>query len=169
MKIWRFNLLAGSPDPESSNQLRGERIWDIIASMKMSYDFVLVDIGRSLSRITLPLIQHADLVTLLISTDASTISLSKTLLDYLKSKGVPSNAMYSILNRAVGLEGLSKTEAENALGININMAIPHLSTNLAFANTHHQPFTLKFPNVSSSMIFREIANDMLIKMEKVPA
>lgn len=167
MKIWKFNLLAGSPDPESSNQLRGERVWDIIASMKMSYDFVLVDIGRSLSRITLPLIQHADLVTLLISTDASTISLSKTLLDYLKSKDVHSNAMYSILNRAAGLEGLSKAEAETALGININIAIPHLSTNLAFANTHHQPFALKFPNLPSSMIFQEMAGDILNVIQKV--
>lgn len=166
MKLWRFNLLAGSPDPESSNQLRVERIWDIVAAMKASYDFVLVDIGRSLSRITLPLIQHADLVTLLISTDASTISLSKTLLDYLKIKGVSSQAVYSILNRAAGLEGLSKAEAEQALGININMAIPHLSTNLSFANAHHQPFALKFSNLPSAMVFQEIAKDMLRMIQK---
>jgi pilus assembly protein CpaE len=167
MKLWKFNLLAGSPDPESSNQLHVDRIWDIIASIKLSYDFVLVDIGRSLSRITLPLIQHADLVTLLVSTDASTISLSKTLLDYLKAKGVNNNSIYSILNRAAGLEGLSKAEAETALGININAALSHLSTNLSFANAHHQPFTLKFPNISSSMFFRETAKDILSVIQKV--
>lgn len=167
MKLWKFNLLAGSPDPELSNQLKVERIWDIMTAMKMSYDFVLVDIGRSLSRITLPLIQHADLIALLISTDTSTLSLSKTLLDYLKLKGVHSNSIYSILNRAVGLEGLSKADAEKLLEININAAIPHLSTNLSFANTHHQPFTLKFPNVSSSMVFQETAKDMLSVIQKV--
>jgi CheY-like chemotaxis protein len=49
MKIWRFHLLAGSPDPESSNHLKAERIWDIIMSLKASYEYVFIDIGRSLS------------------------------------------------------------------------------------------------------------------------
>ena len=78
MHIWGFNLLAGSPDPESSNHLKVGRIWDIVKALKESYDYVLIDIGRSLSKITLPLIQHADLVALIISTDISTVSLTKT-------------------------------------------------------------------------------------------
>lgn len=167
MNIWRFNLLAGSPDPESSNQLKVGRIWDIITTMKSAYDFVLVDNGRSLSKITLPLIQHADLVALLISTDISTISLTRTLLDYLKNKGVHSGSIYSILNRAPGPEGLSKAEAEKLLGIQINAAFPYLGTNFAFANSHHQPFTLKFPNTSASIVFRDTAGDMAALARKL--
>ncbi|MBL8049675.1 MAG: response regulator [Anaerolineales bacterium] len=167
MKHWKFNLLAGSPDPESSNQLKVERIWDIVAALKMAYDYVFIDIGRSLSRITLPLIQHADLVTLLISTDTSTLPLTKTLWEYLKNKGVHTDSIYSILNRAAGLEGLSKADAETMLGITINASMPYLNTNLAFANTHHQPFTLKFPNDTASLIFRETTKDMLGVTQKI--
>lgn len=167
MKTWRFNLLASSPDPELSNQLKVERIWDIVTAMKLAYDYVFIDIGRSLSRITLPLVQHADLVAFLISTDTSMVSLSKTLLDYLKSKDVHSNTIYSILNRAAGFEGLSKADAEKMLEIKINATIPHLSTNLAFANSHHRPFTAEFPNISSSMVFQETAKDMLNVIQKV--
>jgi CheY-like chemotaxis protein/MinD-like ATPase involved in chromosome partitioning or flagellar assembly len=169
MRVWKLSLLAGSPDPEHSNQLKVERIWDIITSLKMVYDYVFIDIGRALSGITLPLIQHADLVTLLINTDTSTLPLTKTLLDYLKSKHVDSQKIYSILNRAAGLEGLSKAEAEKMLEIKINAALPYLSTNLAFANTHHQPFTLKFPKDASVLIFQETAREMVATMEKVPA
>lgn len=167
MKIWQFNLLAGSPDPESSNQLKVGRIWDIITAMKSAYDYVLVDNGRSLSKITLPLIQHADLLVLLISTDISTISLTGTLLEYLKSKGVHLSSIYTILNRAAGLEGLSKTDAEKMLGIQINAAIPHLGTNFAFANSQHQPFALKFPSDTASIIFHETARDMAALARKL--
>jgi pilus assembly protein CpaE len=167
IRTWKFNLLAGSPDPELNNQLKVERLWDIVASLRMAYDYVLLDIGRSLSRITLPLIQHADLVVLLISTDTSALPLTKTLLDYLKSKGVSEHSIYSILNRAPGLEGLSKAEAENMLGIKINIAMPYLSANLAFANSHHQPFTLKFPNDAATLIFQQSAKEMLVRIEKV--
>lgn len=160
MDIWRFNLLAGSPDPELSNQLTAARIWDIVTALKSAYDYVLIDVGRSLSRITLPLIRHADLIALLINTDASTISLSKTLLEHLNGKGIRGEAIYSILNRAVGLEGLSKTDAENALGITIHASFPYLGTNYAFANSHHQPFTLKFPKDTASIIFHNTAREM---------
>lgn len=167
MNLWRFNLLAGSPDPESSNQLKVGRIWDVVTALKSSYDYVLIDIGRSLSKITLPLIQHADLVTLILGTDISTVSLTKTLLDYLKSKGVHSDSIYTILNRAVGLEGLSKADAETMLGIKINMAMPYLGTNFAFANSHHQPFSLKFPRDTAAIIFQDTAKDMAALAQKL--
>ncbi len=160
VELWRFHLLAGSPDPELSNRLNVERIWDLIAELKATHDFVLVDIGRSLSKITIPLIQHADVVTLLISTDVSTISLTGTILDYLQSKGVNGEALYTILNRHSGLEGLSKREAENLLGIKVNSAIPYLDTNFAFANSQHRPYTLKFPNDTASIIFHDTAREM---------
>lgn len=167
MRDWKFNLLAGSPDPEMSNLLKVEHMWDIVTSLKQAYDYVLIDIGRSLSKITLPLIQHADLVTLLISADTSALSLTKILLDYLKNKGVQEDSIYTILNRAAGLEGLSKVEAQSKLGITINATIPYLNTNLAFANSQHQPFTSKFPHDTAGVIFREIAKDMVGKREKL--
>lgn len=160
MNIWGFHLLAGSPDPESSNHIKAGRIWDIVLALKESYDYVLVDIGRSLSKITLPLIQQADVVALIISTDTSAASLTKTLWKYLSSKGVEAASVYTILNRAVGLEGLSKVDAEKMIGISISASMPYLSSNFAFANSHHQPFTLKFPKDTASFVFLELAKDM---------
>jgi len=160
LNTWHFNLLAGSPDPESSNHLKAGRIGEIISVLKESYDYVLKDIGRSLSRITLPLIQNADLNVLVVSTDVSTVSLTKTILDYVKSKGVNMASVFALLNRAVGLEGLSKLEAEKVLGIPIKVTMPYLSSNMAFANSHHQPFTIKFPKDTASIVFQEAAKDM---------
>jgi pilus assembly protein CpaE len=160
MEIWRFSLLAGSPDPESSNQLNVNRIWNVIAALKDIYDFVLVDIGRSLSKITLPLIQHADLVVLVVSTDASALPLTQTLLTYLRDKGISSDAIYPILNRVGGLEGLSKADVENAIGMEVRVSFPYLGTNFAFANSHHQPFSLKFPQDTASIIFQDAAREM---------
>ncbi|MCL4271702.1 MAG: hypothetical protein KJZ72_19240, partial [Anaerolineales bacterium] len=96
-----------------------------------------------------------------------TISLTKTLLDYLKSKGVQFDSIYSILNRAMGLEGLSKADAEKLLEVKINAAVPYLGTNFAFANSHHQPFTLKFPNDTASLIFSETAKEMAALARKL--
>ncbi len=158
--LWNFNLLAGSPDPELSGQLNASRVWDVIMGLKQSYDYVFVDIGRSLSKITLPLLQHADLAVMMVSTDVSTISLTDTVLGYLETKGVSQEMVYTILNRHASLEGLSKREAETILGIKINAAIPYLGPNFGFANSQHRPFTLKFPTDTASIIFHESTREM---------
>jgi pilus assembly protein CpaE len=161
LAIWRFHLLAGSPDPERGNELVVGRIGDIVSGLKSAYDFVLLDLGRSLSHFCLPLIEHADLVSMIVGTDVSTITLTKTVWDYLKSKGVKPDSTYIILNRSIGLEGLSKSEAEKIIGIPIKSAMPYLGGNFALANNQHQPYSLKFPNDTASIILKEAAQQMV--------
>ncbi len=158
---WKFHLLAGSPDPESSNHLKSERIWDIISTLRAAYDYVLVDLGRSLSRISLPLIQNADVAVLVVSADLSAVTLTKTLWDYLKNKAVNATSIYPILNRAVGIEGLTKPEAEAILGFEIRTAMPYLGSNFTVANNQHLPFSLKFPKDTAVIVFRDIAREMV--------
>ncbi len=63
LAVWRIHLLAGSPDPDKGNQLAVGQIDDIVSALKSTYDFVLLDLGRTLSHISLPLIEHADLIS----------------------------------------------------------------------------------------------------------
>ncbi len=160
MTAWHFHLLAGSPDPESGNQLKVGRIGDIVNSLKLAYDFVFLDFGRSLSRISLPLIENADLVAMIVSTDLSTITHTKTVWNYLKTKGLHASSVYTILNRAVGLEGLTKAEAEKIIGIDIKTAMPYLGGNFALANNLHQPITAKFPNDTASIVLKDASQQM---------
>ncbi|HVN16211.1 MAG TPA: response regulator [Anaerolineales bacterium] len=158
---WHFHLLAGSPDPESANHLQVGRIRDIIQNIRSAYDYLLLDVGRSLSRFSLPLIQEADLQALVVSPDVSAVSLNKTMLDYLRLKGISNASVYAILNRAVGLEGLTKAEAEKVLEIDIKNTVPYLGSTLTLANNQHQPFSVKYPNDTTSGILKEMADHMI--------
>ncbi len=160
LTTWHFSLLAGASDPENANRLKVARITDIVGGLRAAYDYVLLDLGRSLSRFTLPLIQHADLIALIVSTDLSAVTLTKTLWDYLQFKGIASSSVYTILNRAVGLEGLTKAEAEKILGLEINAAVPYLGGNFSLANNQHLPFSLKFPQDTAAVVFRESAQQI---------
>ena len=159
--LWQFQLLAGSPDPQHGNILKGERIEQIVDVLRSAYDFIILDLGRSLSRIGLPLIQKADLITLIVSTDQSTIQLTKTVWDYLQTQGIDNQKIYAILNRAVGLEGLTKAEAEEIIGLTIKTTMPYMGSNFALANNLNQPITTKYPTDTASIIFKETAGDMV--------
>jgi pilus assembly protein CpaE len=160
-QIWQFQLLAGSPDPQQANGIRGERIGQIVNTLCSAYDFVILDIGRGLSRISLPLIQKADLILLVVSTDQSTVQLTKTVWDYLGAQGIDNRKIYAVLNRAVGLEGVTKKEAEEIIGLPIKTTMPYLGSNFALANNLSQPITIKYPTDTASIIFKETATDMV--------
>lgn len=160
-ELWKFQLLAGSPDPQHGNVLKGDRIEQIVDVLRASYDFIILDIGRSLSRISLPLIQQADLIALIVSTDQSTIHLTKTVWEYLQAQGIEDQSIYAILNRAVGLEGLTKTEAEGIIGIPIKTMIPYMGSNFTLANNLNQPITTKYPKDTASIVLKEAAENMV--------
>ncbi|MBN1303819.1 MAG: response regulator [Anaerolineales bacterium] len=157
---WRFQLLAGAPDPESANSLNVGRIQGIMRVLQSEYDLVLLDLGRSLSRISLPLIQQADLIALVVSTDLSTVTLTKTVWEYLQAQGIGAERLYTLLNRAVGLEGITKAEAEDILGFDIKYAVPYMGGNFSLANNQHQPIIEKFPNDTATMVLRQASSEM---------
>ena len=158
---WRFHLLAGSPDPERSNELVIDRVGDIVSTLQGTYDFVLLDLGRALSRISLPLIEHADLIAMIVGSDQSTVNLTKTVWDYLQARDVKAASVYAIFNRSIGLEGVTKPEAEKIIGIPIKSVLPFLGGNFAMANDQHRPYSVKFPRDTASIVLRDTAQQMV--------
>lgn len=160
-ELWKFQLLAGSPDPQHGNILKGDRIDEIVDTLRSTFDFIILDIGRSLSRISLPLIKEADLIPLIVATDQSTVQLTKTVWEYLQAQGIENQNVYAILNRAVGLEGLTKSEAETIIGLEIKKAMPYMGSNFALANNLNQPITIKYPTDTASIVLKETADNMI--------
>jgi MinD-like ATPase involved in chromosome partitioning or flagellar assembly len=157
---WNIHLLAGSPDPDSANKLVVNRISGILNAILATYDFVFVDMGRALSRISMPIIQKADVVVLIVGTDLSSAILTQTVWEYLKNQGVDPRRLYPLQNRAVGLEGLTKAEFEQMTGIQIRMTLSYMSGNFTIANNRHEPVITKFPNDSSTFTFKQAATQI---------
>ena len=157
---WSFSLIPGSPDPATAGKLDIAKIPAIIAALRQKCDYVLVDVGRSLSKISLPVIEEADLITLILGTDLSTVTLTKKLWEFLVDQGVTPDKVFAILNRAVGLEGLTKMEAEKILGLEIKLMVPYMMGNFALANNQHVPILTKFPVDTASMVLKQAALEM---------
>jgi Flp pilus assembly CpaE family ATPase len=157
---WLFHLLPGCTNPREANQFHIERIPKVLDSLIKTHSYVLVDLGRALSKISIPIIKEADVIVLVLSTDMSTVTLTKTVWEFLKEEGIETSRIFPILNRAVGTEGLTKTEAEKALGLEIRLTMPYMMGNFTLANNQHSPISLKFPADTASMVLKEAAIEM---------
>jgi pilus assembly protein CpaE len=157
---WLFRLLPGSPDPDAAHRLKVANIPRILESLREQFDYVVLDIGRGLSKVTLPIIEEADLLCLILSTDQGTVTVTKRLWNYLSANGCSPHKVFPILNRAVGLEGVTKAEAEKILGIDIKLTMPYMMGNFTLANNQNMPVLVKFPNDTGSLMLKQAALEM---------
>ncbi len=163
---WYIYLLAGSPDPASANQLAGDRVTGIVSALLEIHDYLFVDLGRSLSRISLPIIHQANVLALVLGSDMATCTLTQVAFEYLKTLGIDAQRIYAIQNRSVGLEGLTRSEAEKLIGLPIQVTVPYMGDNFTVANNRHEPFISKFPNDTASMTLQQIASQVVELAEK---
>jgi pilus assembly protein CpaE len=157
---WDFHLLAGPTNPDAANRLPGDRIEGLIQTILGCYDLVFIDLGRSLSRISLPVIQKANVIVLVLGTDLATATLTRTVLDYLRSLKIDAQNIYAIQNRAVGLEGMTRGEVEKMIGLPIRATMPYMGGNFTVANNHHEPLMTRFPSDSGTLLISQSANEL---------
>jgi Flp pilus assembly CpaE family ATPase len=158
---WGFRLLAGAPDPESANSVDASHIPILIRAFREAFDATFVDLGRSLSRISLPIILEADVVVIITSADLSTVGLTQIMWSYLQLKGLDSQRVYMLINRAVGLEGLGKSDVERIVGVQVQATVPYMSGNFTLANNQHLPVLQKMPNDTAAMMLNQISRQIL--------
>lgn len=65
--------------------------------------------------------------------------------------------IFPILNRAVGLEGLSKGEVERMLGLGVRLTVPYAMSNFTLANNQHMPIITKFPSDTFATVLKQAA------------
>jgi Flp pilus assembly CpaE family ATPase len=166
---WGFRLLAGAPDPESANSIDASHIPVLIRAFRQAFDATFVDLGRSLSRISLPIILEADVVVIITAADLSTVSLTQIMWNYLQQKGLESQRVYMMINRAVGLEGLGKSDVERIVGMQVQATVPYMSGNFTLANNQHLPVLQKMPNDTAAMMLNQISRQVLDLARKAHA
>lgn len=157
---WNFNFLPGAPDPEHAENLNVKQIPNIVNTLQKTYDYTLIDFGRALSKISIPIIKNADVIVVVMGTDLSAVNLTKKLCGFLQSLQIAKEHLFLILNRAVGLEGCSKMEAEQIIGLPIRITIPYMMGNFAIANNQNVPIPVKYPMDTTTMILNQTAQEI---------
>jgi len=163
---WNFRFLAGSETPKQAEQIEISRVPVIIEALKKISDYVFVDLGKSLSKISLPIIKSADQVVLTLSLDKATVDQTLAVWKYLQEQGIGKDQIYFMINRALNLEGLNKSEVEEILGVLVSLAVPYMGRNFSLSNNLNQPISEKFPQDAVTISLRQATEEIIQKIEK---
>ncbi|KAA3645294.1 MAG: response regulator [Chloroflexi bacterium] len=165
MGLWNFQFLAGSPTPQASKELETARLPTLFNAMRQAFDFVFIDLGRTLSHISLSILHEANQVVVPLSPEETAARLTRNVLDFLDISDVSLDIVMPILNRTHAVKGLSPNEIEDMLGIKVAGAVPNMNDNLSFANSMNVPLSDKFPDEVGTISLREIARNITQRLE----
>jgi pilus assembly protein CpaE len=121
------------------------------------YDYILVDFGRALSRISLPIIELSERIAIILTPDISTVKGTRLILRHLESLGISLDRVFVINNRTVGRVWTTTEDIERELGVKLDAMVPYTVEYMTMAINAAVPFMERFPDNAASAAFADIA------------
>lgn len=161
-----FRVLLSANDVPEAQALEVSRIEPLFHTLRTMFDYVLVDFGRALSRITLPILELSDLIFVIVTPDVNAVALTKASLDYLYSLKIARERIYVIQNRVVPRVWMSKEDAEKELGVPIEVTIPYDGEQLPLATNAHVPYLERHADTGVAVALREIGRVTVERLQR---
>lgn len=131
-----YCVLPAPDTPERAIDVTPDTIDRIFSLARNRYDFVLVDVGRVLDKVTVRALDEADLIYVVIQSTLPYLHNAKRLIGVLTNLGYESDKLKIILNRYVKGDEIGVPEIEKTLGLKVAVQIPNSYVAVAYAINH---------------------------------
>lgn len=121
----KFSVLAAPEDPSFSEDVKPEHIDALLKLARRHYDFILLDVGRSLDAVSVRALDQADMIYPILQTTLPYIRDGKRLLGVFHSLDYSNAKIALIVNRHEKNGQIKLTDLEGAYGMRIFLTMPN--------------------------------------------
>ena len=120
-----FHVLAAPEDPTQANDVHPEHVDALLRLARQHYDFVLLDIGRSLDAVSVRALDQADMIFPILQATLPYIRDGKRLLQVFRSLDYRKDKIHLIVNRHSNNGDIRLRDCEQAYGMEMFRTIPN--------------------------------------------
>jgi pilus assembly protein CpaE len=120
-----FDLIAAASDPDPEDRIKPDHIAALLAIARKQYDFVLLDIGRQVSAVSIRALDGSDLIFPVLQQSLPFIRSGQRMLDMFTTLGYRKDSIRQILNRYDDAATVTQADMERGLGHRIAFQIPN--------------------------------------------
>lgn len=117
-------VLAAPTEPGPADHIHGPDLARVLNVLREECAYIVVDTSANFGEITLSSLQNSDQILVVAGLDVMSLKSAKVGLQTMKVLGVPFNKILFVLNRANTQVGLTNTDAERALQLKVDVALP---------------------------------------------
>nr|WP_315260598.1 AAA family ATPase [uncultured Duganella sp.] len=155
-----YGVLAAPSDPAHANDVKPDHIDAILKLARRQYDFVVLDVGRSLDAVSIRALDHADLIFPILQTTLPYIRDSKRLLNVFRSLEYGKEKIQLIVNRHDKHSEIRLKDLESAFDAEIAFTIPNNYDSAAASVNQGVPVLQLEPNAPISQSLAELARKL---------
>jgi pilus assembly protein CpaE len=172
-----IDLLLAPPNPETADIVAERQRTDpaslsnILALLRKSYDYTLVDMAKSIDDFNLQLFDEADVIFVVMTADLSCLKNVRLVLETMDSLGYERGKIQLVLNRSNAYTGINVDNAESALGRKIDYQVINEYRGAISALNSGEPFMSSRPDGPLGQSVSKFAAelDAVFAAEAVPA
>ncbi|WP_233556407.1 AAA family ATPase [Noviherbaspirillum sedimenti] len=120
-----YGVLAAPEDPAHANDVKPEHVDAILKLARRQYDFILLDIGRSLDAVSVRALDQADMIFPILQTTLPYIRDGKRLLEVFRSLDYRKDKIHLIVNRYEKSGEIRLRDLQTAYGASIFRTLPN--------------------------------------------
>jgi pilus assembly protein CpaE len=120
-----FGVLASSEDAERSEEIKAEHIDALLTLAKSQFDYIILDIGRTLNATSVKALDHSNFIFLVMQTTLPCIRSAKRLISIFKSLGYNKDKVKLIINRYDKGSDIQIKDVELTSGMEVFAMVPN--------------------------------------------
>ncbi|MDO9280921.1 MAG: AAA family ATPase [Methylotenera sp.] len=155
-----YGVLAAPEDAERSVEIKPEHIEALVRLAKSQYDFVIMDIGRTLSATSVKALDHADMIFVVLQETLPFIRDSKRLIHTLQSLGYAKDKINLILNRYEKGGDIQLEDVEATLGMKVFKTVPNSYKDVSASVNQGVPIMKIDKHNSVTKVLQEVAKNL---------
>lgn len=161
-----FGLLAAPDDPAHATDVRAEHVEAILKVARANYDYVIVDVGRSLDSVSLQPFDMADKIFPVVQLTLPFIREAKRLIQVFVSLGYPMSKVGLLVNRFHKNSEISLSDLERTVNAKLFKAIPNCYEEVAASVNQGEPIARLAKGSPVTKALREIAEALTNEQAK---
>ncbi|AKU20351.1 AAA family ATPase [Massilia sp. NR 4-1] len=155
-----FGVLAAPEDPAQANDVHPEHIDVLLKLARQHYDFILLDVGRSLDAISVRALDQADMIFPILQATLPYIRDGKRLLNVFRSLDYRKDKIHLIVNRYANSGEIRLRDCEQAYGTTMFRTIPNHYEAAAASVNQGVPILQLQRNSPVSKALQEMAREL---------
>ena len=153
-------VLLAPISPELADLVTAEHVRQLVAELRRTFDYVIVDSSAHLTEFNLEVIEAAQRVIVVTALTIPAIKDAKLTLKVLESLNVDPDSILLVVNRVDGYADFNRESIEQSLHVPVAMQIPHDPRTIGDAITRGLPFVSAHPETEVSRAMRDLASQI---------
>lgn len=155
-----FSILAAPEDPAHADEVKPEHVDKLIKLARRHFDFVILDVGRSLDLVSVHALDHADIIFPVMQATLPYIRDGKRLLGVFRSLDYRSDKIQIIVNRHEKNGEIKLADVETAFSVKDVRTIPNHYEAAAASVNHGVPILKLVKNSPISKALQDFAQTL---------